>query len=99
MPSRAESTTKLCPWGTSRAVRIPKPFCDDIGIGVGSSLRMRVVEDSSGTYLVIRPENSGHRSFAHAPFLAMDDMFAGYTGEHQPTEADWGADLGAEVIQ
>jgi antitoxin MazE len=98
MPSPYKNITKLCPWGTSRAVRIPKPICDDIGIDVGSNLRMQVAEDSTGTYLVIRPENSGHRSFSHAPFLAMDDLFATYAGDYQPTETDWGADVGAEVI-
>jgi antitoxin MazE len=98
MSSSHENTTKLCPWGTSRAVRIPKPLCDDIGIDVGSSLRMRVAEDSIGAYLVIRPESSAHRSFSHAPFLAMDDLFAAYAEDYQPTEADWGADVGAEVI-
>jgi hypothetical protein len=59
---------------------------------------MRVAEDSAGAYLVIRPEGSDHRSFSHVPFLAMDDVFAAYSEDYQPTEADWGVDVGAEVI-
>jgi antitoxin MazE len=60
---------------------------------------MRVVEDSDGAYLVIRPESGSHRSFPYAPLLTMDDLFAGYAGDYQPTETDWGADVGAEVIR
>jgi antitoxin MazE len=59
---------------------------------------MQVAEDSAGAYLVIRPESNSHRSFPHVPFLAMDDLFATYSGDYQPTETDWGADVGAEVI-
>lgn len=32
--------TSLKEWGTSRAVRIPKPICEQAGISAGSELRI-----------------------------------------------------------
>jgi antitoxin MazE len=99
MATTYENTTKLCSWGTSRAVRISKPMCDEIGIDIGTDLRVRIVKDDVGPYLILRPEDKGHRSFSDAPYLSMDELFLGYAGAYQPTEPDWGADIGAEVIE
>ena len=95
--NRLETSTNLSAWGTSHAVRIPKVFCEQTGICVGSKLRVVASADSLGSYIVIRPVEN-HRSYGDAPYRSMDDLFAGYTGGPQTTEFDWGQDVGDEVI-
>ena len=90
--------TQLKVWGTSRAVRIPKFLCDELGISSGSVLGMEHGTDERGPYLTIRPLDGEHRGFSDAPLVSMDDLFAGYDGGYSPTEADWGDDVGGEVI-
>jgi antitoxin MazE len=92
-----ETDTNLSAWGTSRAVRIPKKMCEQTGIGVGSRLRVKAGEDVDGSYILIRPAEA-HRSYGDAPYASLDEIFAGYTGNYQPTEFDWGPDVGAEVV-
>lgn len=90
--------TKLKEWGTSRGVRIPKSICEYMLIEVGSELTMSAGQDDAGYFITLRPASSEHRSFSDAPAMSMDDAFFGYAGSYMPTEADWGADVGAEVI-
>ena len=99
--------TQLKEWGTSRGIRIPRPFCDLVGIAVGSDLDMRAGADEEGTYIVVRPARGEHRSFPDAPYLSMDSLFEGWEGAYAPpadwptrgSEIDWGEDVGAEVVQ
>lgn len=88
--------TSLKSWGTSRGVRIPKKLCEWMGVAVGSKLTMNTGSDDRGSFIMIRPAGVGHRSFAAAPCISMDEAFAGYDGGYAPTEADWGEDVGAE---
>ena len=92
------SQTRLKVWGTSRAVRIPKRMCEQLGITAESVLIMEQGEDVRGPYLMLRPAEGEHRSFSDAPFASMDELFAGYEGEYVPVEADWGEDIGHEVV-
>ena len=90
--------TKLKVWGTSRAVRIPKRICEDLGITDESVLIMELCSDDRGPYLALRPAEFDHRSFSDAPIKSMDELFRGYEGSYAPHEADWGDDVGSEVI-
>ena len=92
-----EATTRLCEWGTSRAVRIPKRMCEAVGIDIGSDLEMQSGADAQGSFILIRAANF-HRSYSTAPYLSMDDVFDTYEGSYTPTEFDWGDDVGAEVV-
>ena len=91
--------TRLCSWGTSRAVRIPKDLCEAVGIDIESQLSMKAGSDELGSYIVIRPGESEHRHFSDAQYRSMDEIFAGYDGDFKPTEFDWGTDVGAEVVE
>ena len=90
--------SRLCEWGTSQGVRIPKTMCDATGIAIGERLSIRTGLDEDGAYIVIRPASSEHRSYGGAPCISMDAAFAGYNGDFAPTEFDWGDDVGAEVV-
>ena len=89
----ADKVTQLCAWGTSRAVRIPKDMCERMGIDVGARLTMSLGHDERGSFMLVRPEEAEHRAYRDIPYVSMDELFAGYTGE-----CDCGKDLGAEVI-
>ena len=90
--------TQLKEWGTSRAVRIPKPICEQLGISIGSPLVIEFHSDDTGSFVVLRPVSEEHRSYSDAPYRSMDDLFSGYEGEYVAQEADWGDDVGAEVV-
>ena len=94
----ADKVTQLCAWGTSRAVRIPKDMCERMGIDVGARLTMSLGHDERGSFMLVRPEEAEHRAYRDIPYVSMDELFAGYTGDYQPGECDWGKDLGTEVI-
>lgn len=92
-------TTSLCAWGASSAVRIPKKVCEETGIAVKSELTMDVGKDALGPFILIRPKQAAHRSYGDAPYRSIDELFAGYSGDYRPTECDWGADTGREVME
>ena len=94
-----ETTTNLCAWGTSQAVRIPKKMCEEAGMETGEALTLTLRHDESGPFVVIRPAKSRHRSCGDAPYRSIDEIFAGYAGDWQPSEADWGAPVGAEILE
>jgi antitoxin MazE len=91
-------STQLKEWGTSRAVRIPKAICDELGISIGSPITIEYHSDLMGGYIVLRPVLDQHRSYSDAPYRSMDELFDGYEGSYVPTEGDWGEDVGAEVV-
>ncbi|WP_165053900.1 MULTISPECIES: hypothetical protein [unclassified Adlercreutzia] len=97
-PRELEVSTRLCKWGSSHAVRIPKRMCESVGIGVGSALEMHAGSDSRGGFIVIRPSGE-HRSYGDAPYVSMDELFSEHVGPFQPAEFDWGRDVGAEVVE
>jgi antitoxin MazE len=73
-------------------------MCDQTGIGIGSELKVIAGEDFDGPYILMRPAEK-HRSFGDAPFVSIDEIFAGYVGDYHPIEFDWGQDVGPEVIE
>ena len=95
----ADKITQLCSWGTSRAVRIPKDLCERLGVDVGARLSMHVVHDERGSFLLVRPEVSEHRRCLDGPYVSLEDLFEGYTGDYPPSECDWGKDVGREVVE
>lgn len=92
------TTTNLCAWGTSRAVRIPKKMCEEAGMEIGAALDMVLFRDAMGPYIVARPKEREHRH-CDAPYLSIEEIFAGYTGDYVPHEIDWGEPVGAEIIE
>jgi antitoxin MazE len=71
-------------WGNSLAVRIPKPFADEMGVGQNSSVQMMVDE---GT-LVIAPDREGE--------WTLEALLAGVTDENIHSEWDTGGPEGRE---
>lgn len=98
MPEAIKKLTRLCSWGTSRAVRVPREVCERLGVDVGSMLDMLVGHDERGSFILIRPEEHSHRIVRDVPYRSMDELFADYEGGYRPTEPDWGNDVGGEVI-
>lgn len=94
-----ESMTNLCAWGTSRAVRIPKRMCEEAGMDIGTAVKMTLQQDEQGAFIVLRPQHDGHRSCGDAPYVSIEELFAGYTGEYEPKEIDWGGEVGAERLE
>ena len=90
--------TKLCSWGTSQAVRIPREVCDEAGLAPGDELDMATYRDANGLNVVIRSANGTHRNFVAAPRVSLRDIFSNYQGEYRGDELDWGKDVGAEIV-
>ena len=91
--------TKLCSWGTSQAVRIPKEICEEVGLVSGDELDMATYRDSDGVHVLIRNARKAHRSFTAAPRISLRNLLHNYQGDYHGEELDWGKDVGAEVIQ
>ena len=94
-----EKITQLCAWGTSQAIRVPKEACRLLGVESGSELLMRITHDERGSIMILRPRETRHRSVANVPYASMDDLFKGYKGSYRTHEADWGDDVGHEVVE
>lgn len=94
-----EKVTQLCSWGTSRAVRIPKDVCERLGIDIGAQLSMKMGHDERGSFIIMRPESEAHRVVKDAPYVSMDNLFAGYTQAESQHECDWGEEVGDEVVE
>lgn len=76
--------TKVQRWGNSLAVRIPKAFADDLGLGEDSSIDMELTEGR----LTLAPA---------APVYTLDDLLAGVTDENLHQEVPTGPAVGKEV--
>lgn len=77
--------SKVQRWGNSLAVRIPKPFANDVGLREDSSVEISVVDGG----LVILP--------SAAPPLSLRELLADVTDENIHTEISTGPALGNEV--
>jgi antitoxin MazE len=72
-------------WGNSVGLRVPKPLLEQLGLGEGSQVDVKV----EGNRLVIeryRPKR-----------LTLEDVLKGFTPDNQPGEVDWGPPVGKEV--
>ena len=77
--------TKVQKWGNSLAVRIPKPFADDLGVDQDSEVELSL-EDHE---LVIRPVSM--------PTYSLAELLDGVTDENLHDEVSTGDAVGAEV--
>ncbi len=74
-------------WGNSLAIRIPKSFAKDIGVGSESEVELSLINGQ----LVITPlvdQESDHR---------LEDLLALVTEDNLHSEIDFGAPVGDEV--
>ena len=76
---------KVQRWGNSLAVRIPKPFAEEVGLEAGTIVDMRLVDEG---LLVAR---------APAESLNLDDLLDGVTKANSHAEVDAGPSQGREV--
>ena len=79
-------TSRVQKWGNSLAVRIPKPFADEMGIGANSSVHMMIEE---GALLVV-PDRAGEWS--------LDALLAKVTDENLHGEWETGGPEGRERL-
>lgn len=76
--------TRIQKWGNSLAVRIPKPFADEMGTSENSSILMMIEEGA----LVIMPDQEGAWS--------LEALLAGVTDENIHGEWESGGPEGRE---
>ena len=99
IPSEKVWKTKLCSWGTSQAVRIPKEICEEAGLALGDELDMQTYRSADSAYVSIRNAHRAHRSFSDAPRISLRELLNDYSGDYRGEEPDWGQDIGAETIR
>jgi antitoxin MazE len=73
-------------WGNSLALRIPKPFAEDIGIADGSSVDISLDDGR----LIIEPVHAVEND-------ELAKMVALITDENRHSEIDWGEPQGKEI--
>lgn len=80
------ATATIGRWGNASALRIPKPFCDSLGIGVGDDVRISIEDDSR---IIIEPavgEDTLKARMRH------------WDGKrYESKELDWGGPVGEEI--
>ncbi len=80
------ATATIGRWGNASALRIPKPFCDSLGIGVGDDVRISVEGDSR---IIIEP--AVDESTLKARMKHWDGK------RYKSEEFDWGRPVGEEI--
>ena len=76
--------TRISKWGNSLAVRLPKPFVDELGMSDGAEVEI-VLRDGR---IVLTAAGREYR---------LEELAEGITPENRPTETDWGRPQGREV--
>jgi antitoxin MazE len=77
--------TSVQKWGNSLAVRIPKSFAIEVGLGQDSPVEISLVSGK----LVVEP--------LQEPVYRLDDLLAGVTAENLHQEVDTGSAVGNEA--
>ncbi len=72
-------------WGNSQGIRIPKKALAAASLRENDDVEIIVSENT----ITLRKARR---------YRSLDELFAGYTGDYQPTEFDFGDDVGREVI-
>jgi antitoxin MazE len=72
-------------WGNSVGVRLPKPLLEQLGLGEGSKVDVKV----EAGRLVIEP--------CRARRPTLEDVLKGFGPDDQPGEVGWGKPVGKEV--
>ncbi len=76
--------THISKWGNSLAVRLPKPFVEELGLSEGSQVELTVRDGK----LIL---SAAGRAYA------LEELVDGITGENRHHESDWGRPKGREV--
>jgi antitoxin MazE len=77
--------SKVQKWGNSLAIRIPKPFANEIGLHPDSEVELSVYEGS----LVLK---------ATRPHYRLEDLVKGITAKNRHPEIDFGPPQGKENL-
>lgn len=77
--------TKVQQWGNSLALRIPKPFAEEVGMSRNSDVEISLADGS----LVVVP--------IEKPRLVLHDLLEQVTEENLHSEVDTGPAVGREV--
>lgn len=83
-------STKICRWGNSRGIRLPKAFLDLAGFKDDDEVSLAV--DNGSIIIKKAVPMDGRRSY---PSLV--ERFAAYEGDYVPTEWDTGPTVGKEL--
>jgi len=76
--------TRISKWGNSLAVRLPKPFVDELGLADGAEVEI-VLRDGRIVLTAAGRE------------YGLEELVEGITPENRPTETDWGRPQGREA--
>ena len=76
--------TRISKWGNSLALRLPKPFMDELRLGEGAEVEITL----RGGQLVVAAAGREY---------ALEDLVDGITTENRHQESDWGRPRGREV--
>ena len=80
------TTTTIGEWGNAAAIRIPQPFCEQMGIGIGDSVKMSF---DGRNRIVIEPTAEQH---------TLQARMAEWDGKrYEARECDWGESVGDEI--
>lgn len=80
------TTATIGKWGNASAVRIPQPFCEQLGVNVGDAVRIFL---EGGRRIVIEPSTE--------QFTLSARMRGWEGGRFEASEYDWGDPAGEEV--
>lgn len=79
------SQARIQKWGNSLAVRIPKPYAAQVGLGPNSVVNVSIVDGR----LLLEP--------VEPPQYTLADLLAGITEANRHHEVDTGGPVGLEV--
>ncbi len=80
------TTATIGKWGNASAIRLPKPFCEMLGLGIGDDVTITVEGDRR---IVIKP--------ASQRFTIRERMKEWDGVRYKSEEADWGDPVGEEL--
>jgi antitoxin MazE len=78
-------TMRVNKWGNSLGIRFPSEFVDLVGIQEKSLVEIKI----EGEKLILTK--------SPVKYPAIEELFAGFDGEYEAVEIDWGAPVGEEV--
>lgn len=76
--------SRISKWGNSLAVRLPKPFVDELGLADGAEVEL-VLRDGQ---IVLTAAGREYE---------LEELVDGITPENRPAETDWGRPQGREA--
>ena len=80
--------TTIQKWGNSQAVRLPKSILEEVSLEENDQVEI-VSENET---IIIKKAIRKRRAKK-----SLEERFAGYTGDYQCEEYDWGKPMGKEV--